>query len=222
MIHGGFWRRRYGRAIQWPAARDLQARGWAVWNVEYRRLGGGGGWPQTFEDVAAAIDRLAGHADGLDLERVVALGHSAGGQLALWAAARAGLPDGAPGAGPRVRPCAALAQAGVADLRHAHALRLAGGVVGELLGGGPDDVPDRYALADPAERLPLGVPVTLVHGDADGTVPLELSVRYAEAARAAGDDVDLVVVPGEGHREHLEPGSRSWTAAVERLNGYRP
>ena len=189
-----------------------------MWNVEYRRLGNGGGWPATFEDVAAALDLLAElDDDRLDLGFTVAVGHSAGGQLALWAAGRAGLPDGAPGADPRLALAGAVAQAGVVDLAEAARRRLSDGVVLELLGGDPSEQPERYALASPQERLPLGVPPLVVTGSEDGTVPPDLSEAYAAAAQAAGDACELAVVPGEGHMEHLEPGSQVWRAVTEWL-----
>jgi acetyl esterase/lipase len=198
LIHGGFWRQRYGRELQRGIARDLAARGWAAWNVEYRRLGGGGGWPATFEDVAAAVDALAD--TGLDLSGpVVAIGHSAGGQLAVWAAARAE---------PRVRLTGAVAQAGALDLHKLSRLGTSGGVVNELLEGTPAEVPHRYVMVSPARRLPVGVPLLAVHGERDGDVPVHVSREFAAAASAAGDDCALVVIDDESHYEHLEPGSR--------------
>jgi len=229
VLHGGFWRARYGRKLMHPVCRDLAARGWAAWNLEYRRLGrlSGGGWPATFEDVAAGVDHLAelavprgrDPATGalLDLSRVVAIGHSAGGHLAAWAAARAGLPDGAPGASPRVTVTAAVSQAGVVDLRLAWELRLSGGVVGRLLDGDPQRRPERYALASPAERLPLGVPVLLTHGGRDDIVPPAISERFLAAARQAGDACDLHLEPDEDHFGHIDPGNPLWTAVVEWL-----
>jgi acetyl esterase/lipase len=218
LVHGGFWRARYDRTLEWQLAGDLCERGCAVWNVEYRRVGDGGGWPATFEDVAAAVDALAERGDErLELERVAIVGHSAGGHLALWAAGRAGLPDGAPGAGPRVRPAAAVAQAGVVDLDEASRLRLSDAAVHELLDGSPDERPERYELASPRRRLPLGVPLLLVHGDRDGNVPVEMSREFAAAASAAGDACELAIVSGEGHAEHLEPDSRAWRAVVDWL-----
>ena len=217
LVHGGFWRQKYGCDLEWRVAGDLAARGWAVWNLEYRRLGGGGGWPETFADVAAGVDALEDAGDRAGRGRVVAIGHSAGGQLAVWAAARPGLPDGAPGAAPRVRVTAAVAQAGALDLHEHSRLRSSDAVVHELLGGTPDEHPDRYVLASPVWRLPVGVPLLVVHGGRDEDVPVHVGRAFAAAARDAGDDCELVVIPDEGHYEHLEPGSRVWRAVVEWL-----
>jgi acetyl esterase/lipase len=196
---------------------DLADRGWAAWNLEYRRLGprSRGGWPATFEDVAVGIDHLGTLDEPLDLARIVAIGHSAGGQLALWAAARRGLPPGAPGADPRVRLAGAVAQAGVVDLREAARLGLSRHAAERLLGGPPEKWPGRYDLASPLERLPLGLPQLLVHGDADDVVPIGLARGYADRAAYAGDPCELVELAGCGHAEHLDPGSRAWAPVVK-------
>ena len=212
LLHGGFWRVPYRRDQMAPLAWDLRHRGWASWNVEYRamgprRRGGGGGWPETCEDVGAAIDRLADAGAALDLERVVAIGHSAGGHLALWAAGRRDA---------RVPLAGAVSQGGVCDLELGARLRLSRGAVQEFCGGEPEEVPGVYAAADPARRVPAGIPQLLVHGERDPNVPVELATSYAEAARAAGDDVTLVVRP-EGHFEHLDPTSMAWRAVVSWL-----
>jgi acetyl esterase/lipase len=154
VIHGGFWRDAYDRSLMDALCEDLASAGWAAWNLEYRRLRSGGGWPETFEDVAAGIAHVQELVD--DLSVVATIGHSAGGHLALWAAAR---PE------PRVRVTHAVAQAGVVDLVEAARLKLSRGAAEELLGGSPAEVPDRYELVSPAARLPLGVPQLLVHGD---------------------------------------------------------
>ena len=213
VLHGGFWRARYGRRLEHRVCRDLAARGWAAWNVEYRRLGWlqGGGWPQTFDDVGAAIDALAG-IDGLDRSRVVTIGHSAGGHLATWAATRES---------PAVPVTGAVSQAGVVDLRLASELGLGGGVVHRLMGGPPARRAEAYAAGSPAERLPLGVPVSLIQGGADDIVPPVVSERFARAARAAGDEVELVVLDGEGHFGHLDPRNPLWGEAVRWLEGRR-
>ena len=219
LIHGGYWRARYDLRLQDRLAGDLASGGWAVWNLEYRRLGwcSRGGWPATFEDVAAGIDSLGRIEAPLDLARVIAIGHSAGGQLALWAAARAGLPGGVPGAEPAVRLAAAVAQAGVVDLREAARLGLSRGAAASLLGGTPVKLPARYDVASPIERLPIGVPQLLVHGDADDAVPIELSRRYAARAAEGGDPCELVELPGCGHFEHLDPTSHAWRVVREWL-----
>jgi pimeloyl-ACP methyl ester carboxylesterase len=191
---------------------DLAARGWAAWNLEYRRLGwrSRGGWPATFEDVAAGMDELGRLRESLDLARVVTIGHSAGGQLALWAAARRGLPADAPGGDPHIRPVAAVAQAGVVDLREAARLGLSRRAAESLLGGSPIRLPGRYDAASPIERLPLGLPQLLVHGDADDLVPIAIARRYAQRAAAGGDPCELVELTGCGHFDHLDPSSDAW------------
>ncbi len=226
LIHGGSWQKRYGKVFTRGLAGDLRRRGWAVWNIEYRRFGAGGGWPNTFADVAAAIDQLAALDDRrLDLDRVSIIGHSAGGHLALWAAARPNLPAGAPGAldgPPRVRPRRVISLAGVADLADAYR-RWHGGVVRDLMGGSPEEVPERYAAGDPMRLLPLEMPVLIVHGVRDETVSIELSRGYAEAARAAGGEAELVEIAGEyGHRAHLDPRSAAWAAVIARLEPLSP
>jgi acetyl esterase/lipase len=218
LIHGGSWHKRYGKLVMRGLAADLVRRGWAVWNIEYRRLGEGGGWPATFQDVAAAIDHLAALEAPLELERVSLLGHSAGGHLALWAAARDRLGAGAPGAGPTIQPCRAIGQAAVCDLAGAYRL-WHGGAVRALMGGAPEQLPERYAVGDPIELVPLGMPALLVHGSADRTVSVKLSRRYAERARAAGAQVELIEIAGSagGHRAHVDPRSEAWRAVTSWL-----
>lgn len=206
LLHGGLWRAEYGLSQMDELAGDLVTRGWAAYNVEYRRLGSGGGIPATLEDVAAAIDALAELEAPVDLDRVVAIGHSAGGQLALWAAAarkrRAH----------RVQLAGAVGQAAVSDLERATGQN--GGAVEAFCGGTPAEVPAAYRLASPAVQLPFGVPQLLVHGRRDELVPAEFSERYAAVARAGGDDVTLVLRERDGHFEHLDPRSAAWEDVV--------
>ena len=219
LVHGGFWRADFDRTLMSPLAAAAVEQGWAVWNIEYRRMGEpGGGWPTTFTDVGSAVDHLATLAEEhrLDLAQVVAVGHSAGGHLALWLATRPGLPAGAPGAAPVVAVAAAVSQAGVTDLRAAAEAGLGDGAVAALLGGSPAAVPERYDLASPIVRLPVGVPTLCVHGRADPTVPISQSEAWVAAARAAGDEAQLVAYAG-GHFEVLEPTHESWQAIVERV-----
>jgi acetyl esterase/lipase len=223
LIHGGFWRARYNRRLEDGLAADLADRGWAVWNLEYRRVGwrSRGGWRGTFDDVAEGIDRLGTLDEPLDLARVFAIGHSAGGHLAFWAAARRGLPAGAPGAEPRIRLAGAVAQAGVVDLREALRLHLSGDVVRRLLGGPPGKHPQRYDLASPIEHLPLGLPRLLVHGEADSVVPISIARGYHRRALEAGDPCDLVSLPGVGHMEHVDPRSAAWPPVMRWLEEQR-
>lgn len=220
VVHGGFWRAGYGADLGTPLAVDLANTGLAAWNLEYRRVGGGGGWPATFTDVAAGVDALRDRgqraAGGrLDISRVVLLGHSAGGHLVVWAAGRHRLPAGAPGAAPAVRPVGAVSQAGVLDL--VDGARLGGGAVTDLLGGTPETVPSRYRLASPVALAPLGVPVVCVHGTADNVVPLRQSERFVAADRA---QATLESLKGVGHFELIDPVTPAWArcrAAVNRL-----
>ncbi len=222
VLHGGFWRAAYGVELARPLAADLAAHGWAAVAVEYRRVGSGGGWPATLEDVAAALDALPGLAqrDRLDLADLTVVGHSAGGHLAAWAAGRGRLPDGAPGAGPRVRVTAAVLQAGVLDLQRAAEQRLGRGAVQEFLGGEPAAVPERCAVADPVRLLPTGADVLCVHGTGDDVVPPEQSERYAAAATAAGDRVQVRAVAG-GHREPIDPAGPAWAVVRDWLRQRR-
>ena len=219
VVHGGYWRARYDRSLMSELCLDLAGHGLAAWNLEYRRVGGGGGWPQTFEDVAAGIDLLAELDVPLDLGRVGAVGHSAGGQLAFWAAARPMLPTGAPGAEPRMRIGAVVSQAGVLDLRLAARLTPSNEPTQALLGD-PEEQEGRYALGSPRERLPLGIPQLLLHGDRDDTVSLRIAESYARAASAAADPCELVVLEGVGHFEHIDPGTDTWRVARDWLVDY--
>jgi acetyl esterase/lipase len=224
LLHGGYWRHRYGLDLMDPLAGHLADRGWLAWNVEYRRVeesaleadggvadggvadggvadggvvdGGAGGradgvWDRMSADVLVALSLV-------DAAPVVVIGHSAGGHLALWAAAESSV------------PAAVVALAPVTDLEEADRLGLSEGAVRELLGGGRAAIPNRYAAASPIRRLPLGVPQLVVHGPSDQHVPFELAASYAEAARSAGDSVELHDPVGIDHFDVIDPSHPVW------------
>jgi len=228
LIHGGFWRARHGLDLMNRLGDDLAARGIATWNIEYRRVGEpGGGYPGTLIDVATAAETLRAVAvdHALDLGRVVTLGHSAGGHLALWLAARQRLPVGALGTGaaaaltgPDALPLVgAISQAGVADLTAGWRQKLGNGAVSDFIGGGADEFPERYAVADPALSLPLGVPQVLVHGLRDDIVPPGISELYLAAATQAGDDARLRAIPAADHMAVIDPTTPAWAVIVEEV-----
>jgi acetyl esterase/lipase len=214
IIHGGFWRARYDLALGRPLAADLAGRGYAAWNLEYRRAGGGGGWPATFDDVAAGIDLLADLP--VDASRLVAIGHSAGGHLAAWAAGRGGLPPGAPGAAPRVTLTAVVAQAGVLALADCAREEVGDTAALDLMGGSPEDLPEAYRLADPMAAVPVPVPVLCVHSRKDASVPFRYSERYVEAAVRTGGRAYLHETSGD-HFTLIDPATPDWLAVTAAL-----
>jgi acetyl esterase/lipase len=214
VLHGGFWRAERGLEYAGHMCAAFAHTGIASWNLEYRRIGNpGGGWPGTFLDVALGADHLRTLAKTypLDLKRVIAVGHSSGGHLALWLAARPRIPAGGPLAGPgpiTLRGAAPIA--GVVDLRRGWELRLGRGVVGELMGGPPEKLPEQYHAGSPIELVPIGVTVRLLHGTDDSIVPIEISNNYQKAAVMAGDDARLVPLPGADHFLPVDPRSIHW------------
>ena len=208
LIHGGYWKPIYDRHLEDVVAAALTRRGFAVWNIDYRPAGGW--WSDTFADVAAAMDHVtrSPHAGVLDLGRVAVMGHSAGGHLALWLASRTALRSGAMGASPALVPRLAVGQAAVCDLVTGALERLGDGAVHTLMGGEPDDFPDRYTVGSPRALLPSrGVRTVLVHGRDDTVVPVSQSRDYARAAEAAGTPVELHLLDRAEHIEHLRPRS---------------
>jgi acetyl esterase/lipase len=209
-LHGGFWRDVWDRAHTGPLATALADEGLVVVTPEYRRVGPRGlavGWPDLFEDVRSAVrvlPELVADRAGVELTRVVLAGHSAGGHLAIWAASQA-----APATAQATYEVVALAP--VADLREAYRRGLGDGAVAALLGGGPDEVPDRYDAADPAALVPIGGRITVVHGERDAQVPVDLSRRFIEVAEAAGDDVRPMLLPGIDHFQVIDPLSPAWS-----------
>lgn len=222
LIHGGCWQSSFAtlRAFA-PIADALKSAGTAVWNIEYRRLGQvGGGWPGTYLDVGAAVDQLRTIAPEhqLDLGRVIVMGHSAGGHLAMWVAARSRLPFGTPLYVENPLPVSGVINlAGTGDMEAFIPFEAQtcvgccqGLVVEAMLGGTPLKVPERYAQASAIKMLPLGTPQVLIWGDRDNICPLSVGEAYAEAAKKAGDPVLLLVFPGLGHFEIASPFSPCW------------
>lgn len=202
-IHGGFWRHRYDLVHAGHVCAALSASGFTTWNIEYRRVGNdGGGWPGTLDDVRLAWGFVAELAAryGLRADKVIVVGHSAGGQLALCLAAHE----------PSIRAVVSLA--GVVDLQRAWALHLSSDAVAEFLGGSPEDVPQNYRAADPMQ---LSIPQCMqvvIHGAADENVPPDFSRAYCERKKKQGEKVRLVEIPKADHFDLIDPRSASWTA----------
>ena len=230
IIHGGCWRSEYDLAHASHMSAALARAGIAAWTIEYRRIGNAGaGWPGTFEDVAAgaAYVKTLAQQYPLDLKRIVFVGHSAGGHLALWLAARHNLPRDSPLAiDPSLlvrrsfseggRPRGVVALAAITDLRSFAASKgFCNQSVVPLLAGAPSQVADRYAHTSPAEMLPLGVPVRLVHGTRDSIVLPEQSHCFAKRATERGDDAQVIVVNDAGHFDLVAPFAPAW-ATVEK------
>ncbi|NYF79864.1 alpha/beta hydrolase [Granulicella arctica] len=220
-FHGGWWQSEYNLAHAGHLCAALKVEGIAVWSVEYRRIGeAGGGWPTTFQDVAAGFDYVATLAKSypLDLSRVVAMGHSAGGHLAFWLAGRHHIDPRSPlfDPQPRVPLHGLIALAGAVDLRLT--IDLAGystfahdkQEVYSLMGGKPKDLEDRYRAGNPGDLLPLNVKQTLIQGTGDQQIPPLLPVRWEEKARRQGDDVAIRMVVLADHFDVIDPQSNAW------------
>ncbi|MEV0740237.1 alpha/beta hydrolase [Streptomyces sp. NPDC050549] len=231
VLHGGAWRAPYDRRHITPFADFLARRGFAVANVEYRRgaalpaQGGtspvAGRWPETFDDVAAALDALPALVrealPQADSRRTVLTGHSAGGHLALWAAARHVLPKDAPwrtDAPAALRGVVALAP--IADFTVAEKLAVCGGAAGQLLGG-EATFAERLPYADPTLLLPTGIATTLVQGRADLDVPQAVAESYADAAAKSGEVVGLTLLEDVGHFPLIDPAADACAVVAEEI-----
>jgi acetyl esterase/lipase len=204
LIHGGYWRDRYGLDLMHPMAAHLAQASWRVFNIEYRRLDGD---EAIWDAMAADVTTAVGLAEP---GPVIAIGHSAGGQLALWAAS-------AVSRRPDSRPDAVVALAPVADLVQADQRNLSRGAVRQLLGGGFATIPHRYRSASPAHLVPLGRPQLIIHGDADEDVPIDLTVDYARAAGAAGDPIELLTPEDVDHFHLIDPDHDVWRVIDSQL-----
>ena len=207
-IHGGYWRAKYDLTYAGHLCHALKKAGIATWNIEYRRVGNpGGGWPGTFEDIRAAFRGLGNAQEKssipqLDLKHLCVAGHSAGGQLALCLAAHE----------PSVN--AVLSLAGVLDLHRGWELHLSNDAVVEFLGGPPQQVPEHYREASPAEQH-IRARQILIHGTADDSVPYDISKNYFETKKKSGENVELITIPEIGHFEIVDPGSKVWGRVKE-------
>jgi acetyl esterase/lipase len=225
LIHGGCFKAEYGTLRDLaPMADALKVKGIATWNIEYRRLAQtGSGWPGTYQDVGRGVDYLRTIAaqNHLDLTRVIVVGHSAGGHLAMWVAARSRLPktsvlyvsDPLP-----VRGVVDLA--GAPDLEAlipAEQLSCGGPVIEQLLGGKPSEVPDHYAQVSASKMLPIGVPQTLIWGRRDDNVPISIGEEYRLMAVKSGDSARLVTFPLAGHFEIANPFSTAWPTVEDEI-----
>ena len=224
-FHGGFWKAKYGLEEISPVDEDLTKRGYATWNVEYRRVGEpGGGWEGTFHDAMDSANFLSQFKKDfpLDLSRVVIIGHSAGGHLALWLASRINrlnqdMMDGLL----QIPIKGVISLAGVSDLEKMWEIDAQNGIdspVENLMGGTPKEFPDRYRFASPIDQLPVGIPQILIHGDSDVDVPVELSLKYYHRAIGLKDQVDLKILPKTDHFMLIDPLSTAWQSVIDSLN----
>jgi acetyl esterase/lipase len=216
-IHGGCWKAEFDIKHSSKLTAALAESGIATWSLEYRRVGNeGGGWPGTFIDVGRGADHLRAIAEthSLDLGRVIAMGHSAGGHLALWLAARSRIPaDVAIGMDNPIALRGVLAMAPAADLAYLHFTKVCDHVVDGLMGGSPEDVPERYRWADPVRFGSGNVPQLLLFGKYDDDWN-PAGQRYLEAARARGDHVSTIVAGESGHFEMIDPDSTTWPVVL--------
>ncbi|MEP9392951.1 alpha/beta hydrolase [Gordonia sp. VNK1] len=218
LIHGGAWKSRVGAASFTAFAVALADRDLAVLNIEYRRVGRGGGWPTTFSDIAAAMDTipaLAQRFPRIDPRRSVVIGHSAGAQLAVWSATRRRPLPGDPSGPPRYRPALAVSISGPLDLRRA--VRLGDRNPITVLGGTAAQVPGHFAAVDPIQNIDPSVPIIAVVGSRDTTVPALLTYAYASAVHADGGHAEVVVLAGQTHSSIVRTTSATFPQLLDEI-----
>lgn len=219
LIHGGAWKSQIGADVFVEFSRRLAERNLAVLNVEYRRVGSGGGYPQTFSDVASALDYIpeVGRANpAINLSDAVVVGHSAGGQLAMWAGTRHKLEDNEVGAKPKFRPTSVVSLAGPLDMRTA--VEMGDMNIVKALGGMPDDVPDRYTSVDPIQNIDPATPIIAMAGDKDHVVPAVISQNYVNAVKKAGGQGTFVMLPGANHVSIVDPARPEFMRVLETVS----
>ena len=227
IVHGGCWLSQYDLGYTRAMAAAFVNEGYAVWSIEYRRVGNpGGGWPGTFLDVASATDKLRelAHHHPLDTTRIVVVGHSAGGQLAAWLATRPKIAKGSALATPKPMHIGGVVSLeGVMDMRaFGEGPSSCNASVARVMGGTPAEYPERYAQLSPIELLPIGVPVRLLNGFADRIVAREQASNFAAKAHAAGDDVSSILLEREGHFDVMSPLVPAWTHVLGAVNRAMP
>ncbi|HEY9313693.1 MAG TPA: alpha/beta fold hydrolase [Williamsia sp.] len=220
LIHGGAWMSNLGADLFNPFAQDLAAKGMAVYNIEYRRVGSGGGWPQTFEDVAAALDNVAAidqKYPQLNEKDALVVGHSAGAQLAVWAGTRHRLGGNELGANPRFRPTKVISLAGPLDMVQA----VANGDqnIVRALGGTPAEHPDRYTSVDPIQNIDPDTPVIAIHGTNDRVVLPSLSQRYIAALENDNGSGQVILLDGQDHVSIVSSDSPAYGRIIEVIGG---
>ncbi|HEY9314573.1 alpha/beta hydrolase family protein [Williamsia sp.] len=216
LVHGGAWQSQLGAEIFDPLARDLAARGMAVYNIEYRRVGSGGGWPTTFHDVARALDyvtEIDQKFPQLTTDDELVVGHSAGAQLAVWAGTRHQLRDDEVGAHPSFRPTRVISLAGPLDM--VYAATHGDDRIVTALGGTPAEVPDRYASVDPIQNIDPKTPVIAMHGADDNVVAPANSQRYVAAVKQDGGKAAVELLPGQNHSSIVSSDSGSYEHVLQ-------
>jgi acetyl esterase/lipase len=220
-VHGGCYLSQFDIAHAAPLEQAWADAGYAVWSIEYRRVGNeGGGWPNTYEDVARGADylRTLARKYSLNLNRVVAAGHSAGGNFALWLAARPHLPSTSPLWNPDpLKVQAVLALAPAPNLADLEGKGVCGNVIDSLMGGSPVEFPDRYAAASPMKLVPVGVPQIVVVGGKDSNWGPSGRTYYAHARNSRDDEVELRIAPESGHFDVIAPPTTSWPVVMKAL-----
>lgn len=219
IIHGGSWQSEIGADSFDPLARDLAARGMAVYNIEYRRLGSGGGWPTTFSDVADALDHVVkvdSKFPQITTDDEVVVGHSAGAQLAVWGGTRHLLDDDEVGAHPAFRPTRVVSIAGPLDA--VYAAEHGDDRIINAIGGSPSDVPERFTMVDPIQNIDPETPVVALHGTNDTVVTPENSRRYVNAVKRAGGEAELMLIDGANHISMMSPDSPAYSQVLDTIS----